>query len=562
MVDTTYVTFLDADDEVLSDGVRRSIELLEADDTLAVAAGRVMGFVGDGEAKLLPQTYTDVNTRTLLVTGYGPWPPGAAVQRTTLMREAESAEPEALRPRFAEDYELLIRMSLVGGIVRHDVPSMRYEMAGGKSAKSASSALASKEAIREHYARSLGIEIELMTPMRMRAAANKRVARAKALAQDTWGARRHMLMAYAYGALSLVQSPRKTRESAQRSEARNPDQDRAIVVMESTTRPPDGTTRYIDQVVAHANPRTAFRYFSWKSAFRGDYDVLHVHWPEIFVRKSTGARRVISSLLLTLLILVLRVRRVPIVRTLHNLTPHEPGGAVERFVLSLLDRATTVFVTINPVTVAPRGHVIYIPHGHYHERFASIVKQKSEPGRLVYAGLIRPYKGIERLVGSFEALQDSSTASLRIVGKPTADLKQFVESATSRDPRVSAILEFVPDEVLVAEITRAELVCLPYDELHNSGMALVALSLNRPLLVPDTETTRALAEEVGPGWIHFFAGPLDAAKLASAIQENRRSLGTRGDRPRLNDRDWELVGSRYDAAFRSTMRRQRRAART
>lgn len=205
MVDTTYVTFLDADDEVLPDGVRRSIELLDADETLAVAAGRVMGFVGEGEAKLLPQTYTDVNTRTLLVTGYGPWPPGAAVQRTTLMRKAEAAEPEALRPRFAEDYELLIRMSLVGGVVRHDVPSMRYEMAGGKSAKSAGSALACKESIREYYARPLGIEIELMSPLRIRAAANKRIARARGLSGDRLGMAWKMLTAYAQGLLSLVQ---------------------------------------------------------------------------------------------------------------------------------------------------------------------------------------------------------------------------------------------------------------------------------------------------------------------------------------------------------------------
>lgn len=212
LVDTTYVTFLDADDELLADGVRRSIELLKADETLAVAAGRVMGFVGEGEAKLLPQTYTDVNTRTLLVTGYGPWPPGAAVQRTTLMREAEAAEPEALRPRFAEDYELLIRMSLVGGIVRHDVPSMRYEMAGGKSAKSAGAALASKEAIRAHYAQALGIEIELMSPLRIRAAANKRIARARGLSGDRISMAWKMLIAYAQGLLSLMQpKPSATR---------------------------------------------------------------------------------------------------------------------------------------------------------------------------------------------------------------------------------------------------------------------------------------------------------------------------------------------------------------
>lgn len=209
MVSTSFVTFLDADDELLASGVARSIELLAAEPSLAVAAGRVMGFVGSGEAALLPQTYTDVNTRSLLVTGFGPWPPGAAVQRTSSMREAENAEPKALRPRFAEDYELLIRLSLVGKVVRHDVPSMKYEMAGGKSVKSAMSALMSKEAIREHYARPLGIDIELMAPMRMRAAAKKRVARGYALSGRKVKSMSHMAFAYVLGGLSLLERKKK-----------------------------------------------------------------------------------------------------------------------------------------------------------------------------------------------------------------------------------------------------------------------------------------------------------------------------------------------------------------
>ncbi|MGW9112842.1 glycosyltransferase family 2 protein [Microbacterium sp. NPDC055683] len=206
LVREEYVTFLDADDEVIAAGVRRSIELLSADPRLAVAAGRVIGFVGDGEGSLLPQTYTDVTTETLLTVGYGPWPPGAAVLRTRALRVSSSLDPAALRPRYAEDYELLIRLSLAGEIVRHDLPSMRYEMAGGKSARSAISALRAKEAIRAHYADSLGIKIEMMRPMRMRAAANKRVARARGLAGDSVGSARAMAVAYVQGLLSLIVS--------------------------------------------------------------------------------------------------------------------------------------------------------------------------------------------------------------------------------------------------------------------------------------------------------------------------------------------------------------------
>lgn len=332
---------------------------------------------------------------------------------------------------------------------------------------------------------------------------------------------------------------------------------RPITVMEATTAPPNGTTRYIDQIVTFAPAATRFVYFSWTRALKGRYDVLHVHWPERLLRHSSRLRRLLSPVLLLILLGVLRVRRIPIVRTLHNLEPHEEGSALEKLALRALDYATTTFVAINPVTRAPRGEEVYVPHGHYRDRFASHPKNSSQHGVLVYAGLIRPYKGIERLISCYGALPKGSASELRVVGKPTLELRSHVERAIARDSSISAKLEFVPDSDLVSEITRAELVCLPYDELHNSGMALVALSLDRPLLVPDTETTRSLAEEVGPGWLHLFTGQLTAEKLATAIEQNRIEARTRSDRPILGDRDWELVGARYESTFRSAVAKRR-----
>jgi glycosyltransferase involved in cell wall biosynthesis len=208
MITTEYAIFLDADDVLLPAGVARSLDALEADATLAVAAGRVIGFVGDEDGALLPATYVPAGTADLLKVGYGPWPPGAAVVRSSALRASDAVHPEALRPRYADDYELLIRLSIVGGITRHDEPSLRYEMAGGKSARSAGAALSAKEALREHYARALNVPITLMAPMRMRAAANKRVARGHELAGRRVRAKLRMLTAYAQGALSMLERRR------------------------------------------------------------------------------------------------------------------------------------------------------------------------------------------------------------------------------------------------------------------------------------------------------------------------------------------------------------------
>lgn len=327
-------------------------------------------------------------------------------------------------------------------------------------------------------------------------------------------------------------------------------QQRRLVVLEMTNAP-DGTTRYIDQVVSFADEEIEFRYFSPRRVFGQQLDVAHFHWPDVYVRSGSRLGAAVKSVVFVGVIAVLSLRRVAIVRTLHNVEPHEASTSVGRWAMRALDRRTTFWITINPVTELP-GPGTYIPHGHYRDRFAAHTLPAPEQGRALYAGLIRPYKGVERL------LEVASTVtrpdfSLRIVGKPTPQLRSVVESATAEHSWVSARLEFVPDSDLVAEVGRASLVCLPYEELHNSGMLIVALSLGRPVLVPRTETTQLLAKEVGDEWILRYDGQLTTTLLEEALEQAAVIVGR--EVPLLEERNWENVGRLYGEAFRQARNR-------
>lgn len=207
-VATEFMVFLDADDTLVATGVARSIDMLSRAPQASAAGGRVVGFAGNGQGTLLPLTYSEVTVEALLTNGHGAWPPGAAVIRTKNLRQADSALPSALKPRFAEDYEMLIRLARVGAILRHDEVSMRYEMSGGKSVHSAHEALKCKEQIREHYARAWGIEIRLMAKLRRSAAANRRIARARRQAARHFAAASRLAIAYVQGGFSLLERRR------------------------------------------------------------------------------------------------------------------------------------------------------------------------------------------------------------------------------------------------------------------------------------------------------------------------------------------------------------------
>jgi beta-1,4-mannosyltransferase len=302
-------------------------------------------------------------------------------------------------------------------------------------------------------------------------------------------------------------------------------------------------------MIGGAPPEVTIELFDWRRALTGRYDVLHVHWPEQIIRASTKRGRLKKRLSFRLLLFRLRMLQRPIVRTLHNLEPHESGDRAEQRLYTALDRQTRLFVKLNTTTEIPAGSdSVTILHGHYRDRFGALAEGTTRPGRLLYFGLIRPYKGVDVLIEQFGQLDDPDL-DLRIVGRPSAGMGELVTTATEADPRISAVLEFVSDADLVAEVKQAELVVLPYREMHNSGVALVALSLARPLLVPRTPSNEALSAEVGPGWVHQFDAPLTAETIRTVLDSVRTT--PREVQPRLENRDWDTIGeAQYQAYLR------------
>lgn len=324
-----------------------------------------------------------------------------------------------------------------------------------------------------------------------------------------------------------------------------------FIVLQSTGRPDDTTNPYLVQLLRSLPETVEIKYFSVRDALLSRYDLFHVHWPEYLIRHPTVLGTYAKKFCLFLLLLRLWATRVPIVRTLHNARPHEQGGLVERLLLDWLDRLTTRRIRINAAASDTDPATDTILHGHYRDWFAAQPTPASVPGRVLYFGLIRPYKGVETLIEAFRGMSEAS-ATLRIVGNPaTPAMRQTVEDACLADPRISARLEYVGDDVLAREIGEAQWVVLPYRQMQNSGALLLALSLSRPVLVPRTDANIAIAEEVGSEWVRMFDGSLDAETLADVVRSNFESpTGA----PDLSRRDWPAQGERHYRTYLSALR--------
>lgn len=337
----------------------------------------------------------------------------------------------------------------------------------------------------------------------------------------------------------------------------SPQRDRALVVLQSFPRPRPTTNPYLVMLGRSLAelPDVQVLTFSWRRALRGRYSVFHVHWPEILVSGAGPAKKVVRQLLFVLLLLRLRATRTPLVRTVHNL--ELPSGISRREVALLrwAERWTTLRIRLNEQTPVPAGAAsVTVVHGHYRDWFATHPRASARPGRLAFVGLLRRYKGVDRLIGVFGATagRTAHELELRVAGQPsTPELGAELATAAAGDPRVSVALGFLPDADLVTEITSAELVVLPYREMHNSGGTLAALSLDRPVLVPDNPVNERLADEVGPGWVHRYAGTLTAEHLLAAVSAVR--AGRPSASPDLGRRDWDRVGQAHADAYRRAL---------
>jgi glycosyltransferase involved in cell wall biosynthesis len=308
----------------------------------------------------------------------------------------------------------------------------------------------------------------------------------------------------------------------------------------------------------HSLPDVEVKTFSWRTALLGKYDVFHVHWPEILVNGHSPLKKIVRQALTLGLILRLRIFRTPLVRTVHNVEVPQDISRRERLLLRLLDKATTLRIRLNSTTPIPAGEPFRtIPHGHYRDWFAPFTPQNQVSGQIGYIGLIRRYKGVEELVRAFRGTRHvADDILLRLAGNPTSEaLADSIRSAAQGDNRIHLDLRFISDEDLVGVITSSELVVLPYRLMHNSAGVLTSLSLGRPVLVPDNEVNRRLSDEVGPGWVFLFEGPLTSEHLIRTLA-GLRAAGPRPE-PNLKGREWGSAGVDHLGAYRQAMERSR-----
>jgi glycosyltransferase involved in cell wall biosynthesis len=135
----------------------------------------------------------------------------------------------------------------------------------------------------------------------------------------------------------------------------------------------------------------------------------------------------------------------------------------------------------------------------------------------VFAGLIRPYKGVDLLLDAFASLPAESDWRLVVAGEAWGGLgRQLQRRAAGPDlaEKVRLDLRWQSEEELQKLLSAADLVVLPYRDGSQSAMAPLVLAAGVPVL---TTRVGGLAEVVEDGVNGRLVAPGSAELLAEAL---------------------------------------------
>lgn len=302
-------------------------------------------------------------------------------------------------------------------------------------------------------------------------------------------------------------------------------------------------------------------------------DLWHLHYPETVVYRRSAAASTFEMVAFLALLWLARLRGVRIVWTVHDLGSNDGlHPRLERWfwkgfvpacdaLVCLSECGRTMVLDRFPTLVDRPAHMI--SHGGYHGAYASTVPPaharahlgiSPEAKVLLHFGLLRPYKNVPHLIRTFRAMPDGD-AVLLIAGAPfDVVVEREIRAAAAGAANVRLDLRRIPADEVQQFFAAADLVVLPYRRILNSGAVMLAITLDRPVLVPDLGSMREQQDTFGAEWIRLYAGDLTVAELTAA-SEWARTTHRRPIEP--DSLDWRPRARQIKAVYQELIKPRR-----
>lgn len=217
--------------------------------------------------------------------------------------------------------------------------------------------------------------------------------------------------------------------------------------------------------------------------------------------------------------------------------------------------------------IAPRAaqKVAVIPHGNYISEYPLVPEVGASRRHLgiandqlvlLFFGNPRKEKGLSLLIDALEPLKHQDRLLLLVAGKMRpaehALILEKVE-ALGLNERIRLDIGHVSDEMLPVYYGAASVVVLPYQRVYESGVAIMAMTLARPILTSNLPVFENLLE-ASEGGYSFESD--NVSSLTNAITEavegrvHLHALGENAYRFALEERSWAISASMWGSIIK------------
>ncbi|WP_284378932.1 glycosyltransferase [Litoribrevibacter albus] len=281
--------------------------------------------------------------------------------------------------------------------------------------------------------------------------------------------------------------------------------------------------------------------FSLKKLFLFRYNVVHIHWPEFYLNSNYYLKALVCSSLLLLGLFIAKLFNKKVVWTVHNLVPHhikykKTNSIFWLLFLKLIDGVVSlsksnekILFSAYPELKGVESSVVY--HGLYDGCYPSgILKNDAlkklglkEGDRVVlFLGQVKKYKNVEALISVFNSNCTLKNDYLVIAGKFESQAYFEEIKAQAKSENILIFDGFVDTQDMQVYFSAADVSVLPFNNIFNSGSALLSVTFKTPVLIPYTENFEEYSRIIN-GMIYTYSGNISNELIADVLDGNRNS---------------------------------------
>jgi beta-1,4-mannosyltransferase len=246
--------------------------------------------------------------------------------------------------------------------------------------------------------------------------------------------------------------------------------------------------------------------FRWRKALKiKKGDILYFHWIHYDYQHKNILIMIIKSMILISYFVYLKMIKVKLIWTLHNLYPHKYlykglERIIRNIVLLLTNRILVASSSIKldvlkEYKFIKEKKIMVVKHGNYKGAYPEKQidfreKYCIDKNQTVYLffGAIKQYKGVINLIEVFKEVSNEND-KLIIAGQPDEEMRIKLKDYLEEDnDRIIFDLRFIPDDELVPLIRASDFIVLPFEAITTSGSAILAASYEKIIITVNNPT--------------------------------------------------------------------------